>query len=202
MIVIGLTGSIGMGKSTVAKMISAEYGAPIHDADAVVRELLGPKGAAVPIIRQTFPESYDKKAQQIDRAKLAAAVFGDDEKRKTLEGILHPMVRAAQQDFLRKNIRRKYVVLDIPLLFETGGEVNCDYTICVTAPPHIQKQRALARGMTAEDFARRVAAQMPDVEKRHRADFVVQTGLSFSDTLKQIKKIMRQIGGPKTAIQE
>lgn len=202
MIVIGVTGSIGMGKSTVAKMISSEYCAPIHDADVVVRTLLGPKGAAVPIVRRTFPGSYDKKTQQIDRAKLAASVFDDDEKRETLEGILHPMVREAQQDFLRKNARRKFVVLDIPLLFETGGEINCDYTICVTAPPHIQKHRAMERGMSIEDFERRVTAQMPDVEKQRRADFVVKTGLSFSDTLKQLKKIMGQIGGTKKAAQE
>ena len=175
-------------------MLSSEYGAPIYDADAVVRNLIGPKGAAVPLVAQTFPESFNKKAKEIDRVKLANSVFGNDEKRKELEGILHPMVRQAQQKFLQQNARRKYVVLDIPLLFETGGEINCDYTICVTVPKPIQQQRALARGMSLEAFQSRVAAQMPDAEKQRRADFVVKTGISFSDTLKQLNKIMRKIG--------
>lgn len=195
MIVIGITGSIGMGKSTVAEMIADEYNAPVHNADDVVRALLAPSGAAVPYVAQTFPDSFDRKTKRIDRAKLAEIIFDDPEKKKALEDILHPMVRDVQKQFLQQNARRKFVVLDIPLLFETGGEVNCDYTICVTAPYHIQRQRVLARGMEEEEFIRRLSAQMPDEIKRQRADFVVNTGISFADTLKQIKKIMRKIKG-------
>lgn len=195
MIVIGVTGSIGMGKSTVAKMLADEYNAPVHDADAVVRELLGPMGLAVAAVGGTFPESFDRKKKQIDRAKLAEIIFDDQEKREALEGILHPMVRDVQKQFLQQNARRKFAVLDIPLLFETGGEVNCDYTICVTAPYHIQMQRVMARGMSEEEFLRRLSGQMPDEIKRQRADFVVNTGISFADTLKQLKKIMRKIKG-------
>ena len=195
MIVIGITGSIGMGKSTVAEMIADEYNAPVHNADDVVRALLAPSGAAVADVAQTFPDSYDRKTKRIDRAKLAEIVFDDPEKKQALEDILHPMVRDVQKQFLQQNARRKFVVLDIPLLFETGGEVNCDYTICVTAPYHIQRQRVLARGMAEEEFIRRLSAQMPDEIKRQRADFVVNTGISFADTLKQIKKIMCKIKG-------
>ncbi len=194
MIVIGITGSIGMGKSTVAKMLSSEYGAPIHDADAVVRNLIGPKGAAVSAVAKTFPESFNKKAKEIDRVKLANSVFGNDQKRKALEGILHPMVRDAQKKFLKENAQKKLVALDIPLLFETGGEKNCDYTICVSAPEDIQQKRVLARGMSLKAFKSRVAAQMSDAEKQRRADFVVKTEVSIADTLEQLKEVMRKIG--------
>lgn len=202
MIIIGVTGSIGTGKSTVARMLSDEYGAPVHDADAVVRALLGPHGGAVGLVAQTFPDVLDKKAKQINRGKLGKIVFEDPEKREALEAILHPMVRQAQQKFLRQHIRRKYVVLDIPLLFETGGDVNCDYTICVSVSHAIQRRRVLSRGMDEDAFERRLATQMPDVEKRRRADFVVETGLSFSDTLKQLKKIIRKIGSNAAAVTE
>jgi dephospho-CoA kinase len=194
MIVIGVTGSIGMGKSTTAKMLSTEYGAPLYDADTVVADLIGPKGAAVQKVADIFPDSYNPKTEQIDRSVLAKIVFADAEKRRALENILHPMVRAAQKKFLEQNVRSQYVVLDIPLLFETDGDKNCDYTICVSAPAHIQKQRVLARGMSLEAFEARLSSQMPDVEKQRRADFVIQTGISFSDTLKQLKKIMRKVG--------
>ena len=194
MIVIGVTGSIGMGKSTTAKMLSTEYGAPLYDADIVVADLIGPKGAAVQKVADIFPDSYNPKTEQIDRSALAKIVFADEEKRRALENILHPMVRTAQKKFLEQNVRSQYVVLDIPLLFETDGDKNCDYTICVSAPAHIQKQRVLARGMSLEAFEARLSSQMPDVEKQRRADFVIQTGISFSDTLKQLKKIMLKIG--------
>lgn len=198
-IVLGVTGSIGMGKSTVAKVIAREYGAPLHDADAVVRKLLTQDGPAKALIAQTFPESYNRKTKQIDRAKLGAIVFEDAEKKQALEDILHPLVRQAQQEMLQQNMRAKYAILDIPLLFETGGDLNCDYTICVSAPFHIQRQRVLARGMSEQDFQARRATQMADVEKQALADFVIQTGLSHYDTLKQIRNMMRKIGGPDSS---
>lgn len=199
MIVLGLTGSIGMGKSTAAKML-ADMGVPVHDSDAAVHELLAKGGAAVAPVAARFPDAFNHKAQAIDRQRLGAAVFGDDGKRRDLEGILHPLVRTAQDEFIRVQGRmgRDMVVLDIPLLFETGAEARVDATIVVTAPAAVQRQRVLARGMSAEQFTRRLQSQMPDSEKRRRADFVVQTGNGMAHTRRELAAIVKTMRANKT----
>lgn len=190
MIVLGLTGSIGMGKSTAARMLAA-MGAPVCDSDAVVHTLLGKGGAAVPAIDAAFPGVVRDGA--VDRRALGAAVFGNPDALKRLEVILHPKVQEAQRIFLRKAAQRrvKVAVLDIPLLFETGGERRVDRTIVVTAPFLVQKARVLARpGMTPEKFAGILARQMPDAEKRRRADFVVNTGDGRRSTRRALREII------------
>ena len=190
MIVLGLTGSIGMGKSTAARMLAA-MGAPVCDSDAVVHRLLGKGGAAVPAIDGAFPGVVRDGA--VDRRALGAAVFGNPDALKRLEAILHPKVQEAQRIFLRKAAQRrvKVAVLDIPLLFETGGERRVDRTIVVTAPFLVQKARVLARpGMTPEKFAGILARQMPDAEKRRRADFVVNTGDGRRSTRRALREII------------
>lgn len=195
MIVIGITGSIGMGKSTAATMLR-EMGVPVHDADAAVHELLGADGAGVAPVAQIFPEALAVDAggrQYIDRAILGRTVFGDRQKKKQLEEILHPMVRSMSDSF-KDDMRKKgtpMVALDIPLLFETGGEARVDVTICVSALSTTQRQRVLARpGMTADKFDRIVAGQLPDSEKRKKADYVVETDNGLDDTKKQLQKII------------
>lgn len=194
MIVIGLTGSIGMGKSTAAEMLS-RMGLPVHDSDAEVHRLLGRDGAAVPMVGAMFPETHDKVWRKIDRAKLGAIVFKDPQALADLESVLHPMVRAAQSRFLRAARRRgaKAAVLDVPLLFETGSDLFCDFTICVSAPYFLQRQRVLARGLPEEEFHRRLTSQMSDHEKRLRADFTVQTGLGMAYSRRALQKIVREI---------
>ncbi len=190
MIVLGLTGSIGMGKSTAARMLAA-MGAPVCDSDAVVHTLLGKGGAAVPAIDAAFPGVVHDGA--VDRRALGAAVFGNPDALKRLEAILHPKVQEAQRIFLRKAAQRrvKVAVLDIPLLFETGGERRVDRTIVVTAPFLVQKARVLARpGMTPEKFAGILARQTPDAEKRRRADFVVNTGDGRRSTRRALWEII------------
>ena len=174
--ILGLTGSIGMGKSTAARMLK-RMGVPVCDSDAIVHRLLGKGGAAVAAIDSAFPGVVVNGA--VDRRALGAAVFGNAPALKTLESILHPRVHAAQRAFLQQAARRRVriVCLDIPLLFETGGERRVDRTIVVTAPFAVQKARVLARpGMTPEKFAGILTRQMPDAEKRRRADFIVNTG--------------------------
>ena len=193
MIVLGLTGSIGMGKSTAARMLK-RMGAPVCDSDAVVHQLLGRHGAAVPAIDAAFPGVVRDGA--VDRRALGAAVFGNPQALKRLEGILHPAVQAAQRAFLRQAARRgvKVAVLDIPLLFETGGERRVDRTVVVTAPFMIQRSRVLARpGMTPEKFAAILARQMPDAEKRRRADYVVNTGDGRLRTRNALRRIMSDV---------
>lgn len=190
MIVLGLTGSIGMGKSTVAAMLR-DAGVPVFDADAEVYRLQGPKGAALAAIEAAFPGTTGPKG--VDRAKLGAAVFGDAKARKQLEAIVHPMVRRAQQDFLAaaRAARKPLVALDIPLLFEGGGHAHVDATIVVSAPAHTQRRRVLARpGMTHEKFAAILATQMRDREKRRRADFIVDTGNSLRETRAEIRHLV------------
>lgn len=192
MIIIGLTGSIGMGKSTAAAMF-AEMSVPVIDSDEIVHDLLGPNGTAVQEVAALFPDSYDRKNGAIDRQKLGGIVFSAPEKREELEAIIHPLVQQAQQKFIRDQARlgQKIVVIDIPLLFETGAETWLDYTICVTAPALVQRQRVLARdNMTEEKFERILDSQMPDVEKRKRADFVVQSGNGMAETRKELGKII------------
>ncbi len=174
MIVLGLTGSIGMGKSTTAKLF-AEAGVPVHDADAVVHRLYA--GPLVPAIEARFPGTTSGGA--VDRAALGAAVLGDEAALRDLEAIVHPMVRAEEADFLdaARTAGEPVVLLDIPLLYETGREGAVDAVVVVSAPAEIQRGRVLARpGMTDEKFAAILARQLPDEEKRRRADFVVESG--------------------------
>ena len=167
MIIIGLTGSIGMGKSTVAAMFR-RLGVPVFDADAQVHKLQARGGAALPLIEAAFPGTTSD--QGLDRAKLGAAVFGNKEALKTLERIIHPLVGQAQLAFRRRNRRKPMVVLDIPLLFEGSGWKGCDLTVVVSAPYEVQRERVLARpGMTPEKFDAIIKTQLPDAEKRARA---------------------------------
>jgi dephospho-CoA kinase len=189
--VIGLTGSIGMGKSTAVAMLR-RMRIPVHDADAAVHALIGPGGAAVAEVARAFRGVVRNGV--VDRKSLGERVFKDPAARAKLEAILHPRVREATRAFVKRHrrARRDLVVLDIPLLFETGGERLCDAVIVVSAPRTIQEQRVLRRaGMTRERFRGILAAQLCDAEKRRRADFVVKTGLSKGRTLRQLSAIVR-----------
>jgi dephospho-CoA kinase len=190
MIIIGLTGSIGMGKSTVAAMF-AEEGAPSFDSDAAVHALYAPGGAAVAPVETAFPGVVKDGA--VDRVALSARVVGDAEAIKRLEAIVHPFVRRAQAEFLQTNrdAGARYVVLDIPLLFESDGVNLVDKVVVVSAPADVQRARVLARpGMTEEKFEAIVARQMPDAEKRARADFVIDTSGSLADTRAQVRAVL------------
>ncbi len=190
MFVLGLTGSIGMGKTTAAKMLR-RMGLPLHDADREVHRLLAKGGAAVAAVEAAFPGVVVDGA--VDRQRLGAQVFEDRAALKRLEGILHPAVRRATRTFLGRQARagRSLVVLDIPLLFEAGGAALCDAVVVVTAPPFVQRTRVMGRrGMTAARFHTILAKQMPDREKRRRADFIVKTGLSKAATLRQLRAIV------------
>lgn len=191
MIILGLTGSIGMGKSAIAGNFR-RLGIPIHDADETVHDLLKPNGEAFPPIKEMFPEAVKKGV--IDRDIIAARVFGDEDSLDRIEQILHPLVRAQERKFLGWCARqgKHQVVLDIPLLFETGGENRCDGVITVSAPAFVQEPRVLRRpGMTRKRMASILARQMPDAEKRRRSDFVVLTGLGRDFGLLQIRNIVR-----------
>jgi len=193
--VLGLTGSIGMGKSTAAAMLR-RLGLPVHDADATVHRLLGPKGAAVADVAAVFPDAVVDG--RIDRKRLGAAVFQDAAALGLLEAILHPKAREEALDFLEREARRgsPLVVLDIPLLFETGGEALCDDVLVVTAPAFVQEGRVLSRhGMTQEKLQGIRARQLPEEEKLRRADFIVQTGLDKGFTFRQLARIVRQLRG-------
>lgn len=194
--VLGLTGSIGMGKSSAARMLR-RLGLPLHDSDATVHRLLGRGGAAVAAVEAAFPGVVAEGA--VDRRRLGARVFGDPAALRRLEAILHPLVRAEARAFLARwrRARRPLVVLDIPLLYETGGEVLCDAVALVTAPAFLQAQRVLRRpGMTRARFASILAQQMPDREKRRRADFLVLTGRGKGDTFRQLRRIVRVLRRP------
>jgi dephospho-CoA kinase len=191
MIVLGLTGSAAMGKSATAKMF-ADEGVPVFDADAVVHELYN--GSAVAPVEAAFPGvAIDGR---IDRERLAARVFNDPEALKKLESIVHPLVQAAQNKF-RADAEKSgalIAVLDIPLLFETGGDARVDATVVVTAPADIQNSRLLERpGMTAEKIEGMLARQMPDSEKRSRADFVIDTSRGFDAARAEVRSILQQI---------
>ena len=191
MLVIGLTGSIGMGKSTAAAMLR-RLGLPVHDADAAVHRLMAPGGPAVEAVADAFPGVA--RGGGIDRGLLGAAVFGDGPALKRLEAILHPLVRNEARAFLAKQarLRRALAVLDMPLLYETGGEQLCDVVIVVSAPAFIQRARVLRRaGMTEAKMRAVMERQLPDAQKRRRADFVVQTGLNKAHTLHQLAAIVR-----------
>jgi len=189
-IVIGLTGSIGMGKSTVAAMF-AEEGAPSFDSDAAVHALYAPGGAAVAPVEAAFPGVT--RDGGIDRTALSARVVGNAEAIKQLEAIVHPLVRQAQADFLQSNrdAGTEVVVLDIPLLFESGKTELFDKIVVVSAPAEVQRTRVLSRpGMTEEKFEALLARQTPDAEKRARADFVIDTSGSFDNTRAQVRAVL------------
>ncbi len=191
MLVLGLTGSIGMGKSATAKML-AEAGVPVHDADAVVHRLY--EGEATPAIEAAFPGTTANG--KVDRGRLGQRVFGDPAAIARLEQIVHPLVAQARDKFLSEAERSgaPVAVLDIPLLFETKGDVRCDAVVVVSAPPDVQRKRALERpGMTEQKLETILAKQMPDAEKRRRADFVVDTSLGFDQARDQVRDILRAV---------
>ncbi len=191
MIVIGLTGSIGMGKSTVAERFR-QLGIPVCDADAVVHELY--EGAAVAPIEAAFPGTTS--GGKVDRVKLGQAVLKNPHGLKRLEAIVHPMVQEAEREFLRKAAEQgaQMAVLEVPLLFETGGDARVDVTIVVSAPPEVQRERVLARpGMTPSKLEAILARQMPDSEKRRRADFVVDTGVTIEESHAQVDAIVERL---------
>ncbi|WP_027059273.1 dephospho-CoA kinase [Mesorhizobium loti] len=191
MIVLGLTGSIGMGKSTTAKMF-AEAGVPVHDSDETVHRLYA--GKAAPLVEAAFPGTTANGV--VDRAKLGARVLGDTAALKALEAIIHPLVRADADAFLarHRNAVESMAVLDIPLLFETGGRGRVDKVVVVTAPAEVQHQRVLARpGMTEEKLAAILAKQVPDEEKRRLADFVIDTGQGLDAARAQVDAIIAEL---------
>ncbi len=193
MFVLGLTGSIGMGKSTAANMFRA-LGVPVHDADATVHRLLEEDRYVRRAIADRFPGTVSEGV--VDRQALGAAVFSDPQARRDLEAILHPRVRQATEGFLRRHrvMGTPLVVLDIPLLFETDGADRVDGVVVVSAPAALQRRRVLARpGMSEEKFAGILASQIPDREKRRRADFVVETGIGKAYTFARLKQIVTEI---------
>jgi dephospho-CoA kinase len=191
--ILGLTGSIGMGKSATAAMFRA-LGVPVHDADAIVHALY--KGAAAPLIAKAFPGTVADGV--VDRPALSKEVIGSPERIKELEDIIHPRVRAERDRFLAQATaaRAPIAVLDIPLLFETGGERDCDAVLVVTAKPDVQRERVLARpGMTPEKFEAILAKQMPDAKKREKAHFLVDTGRGLAAAERQVRGILRALAG-------
>jgi dephospho-CoA kinase len=194
MFILGLTGSIGMGKSATAKMF-AEEGVPVHDADAVVHRLY--EGEAVPLIEAAFPGTTGNG--KVDREKLSKRVLGDADAIKRLEQIVHPLVAAARDKFLGQAecSGAPVAVLDIPLLYETKGEGRCDAVVVVSAPAAVQRERTLARpGMTEQKLETILAKQMPDAEKRRRADFVVDTSRGFDHARDQVRDILKVVTAP------
>ncbi|ODP35960.1 dephospho-CoA kinase [Sphingomonas turrisvirgatae] len=195
MITLGLTGSIGMGKSTVAAMFAQE-GVPVFDADAAVHDLQGPGGRLVAAIEAAFPDTTTDHG--VDRTALGEAVFGDPQAFKRLEGIVHPAVAQERNAFLEANRDRPLVVLDVPLLFEAGGWRQVDKIAVVSAPAAVQRARVLARpGMTVERFEAILARQMPDAEKREKADFVIPTGGSIDATRAAVRDVIACLGAPE-----
>src|SRR5512135_3029856 len=191
MFILGLTGSLGMGKSATAKMF-AEQGVPVHDADAAVHQLY--ESEATPLIEAAFPGTT--AGGRVNRDKLAQRVLGDTDAIKKLEAIVHPLVRNAEERFLTEAERKgaTVAVLDIPLLFETGGDKRCDAVVVVSAPPDVQRARAFERpGMTEQKFAAVLAKQMPDADKRAMADFVVDTSKGFDAARAQVRDILARV---------
>src|SRR3954466_12712837 len=194
MIRLGLTGSIGMGKSTVAAMFAQE-GVPVFDADAAVHRLQGPAGALVAAIEALFPGTTG--AQGADRPGPAERVLGAPELLRKLEALVHPAVARERQAFLEAQAEAPVVLLDIPLLFEAGGASEVDKIAVVSAPPEVQRARVLARpGMSEEKFERILARQMPDAEKRARADFVIPTGGPVEETRQAVRPILACLAPP------
>jgi dephospho-CoA kinase len=194
MITLALTGSIGMGKSTVAAMF-AEAGIPVFDADAVVRRLQGPGGRLVPLIEERFPNTTRDGA--VDRDALSAAVLGDRDQLAALEALVHPAVHHERTRFIVEHGDAPALLFDIPLLFETGGDAAFDKVIVVSASPELQRERVLARpGMTVGKFEHILGRQVPDAEKRERADFVVDTSGTLDQTRAQVINILTCLGLP------
>ncbi|MBL8656407.1 MAG: dephospho-CoA kinase [Altererythrobacter sp.] len=190
-LILGLTGSIGMGKSTVAA-IFAEAGVPVFDADAEVRALQGPDGALLPAIEAAFPGSTGPAG--VLREVLGARVFGDQAALARLEAIVHPAVARRREAFLAAHAAAPLVVFDIPLLFEKGGSAAVDEVLVVSAPPEVQRARVLARaGMTGKKFTRILALQMPDAEKRARADHVIDTGGPLAETERAVRALIARL---------
>jgi dephospho-CoA kinase len=188
MIILGLTGSIGMGKSTVARMF-AEEGVPVFDADSAVHRLQGPEGALVERIEAHFPGTTGPAG--VDRGALAERVLGEADALRKLEALIHPAVAHEREAFLADNAAMPLVVLDIPLLFEAGGSAQVDRIAVVSAPAEVQRERVLARpGMTAEKFERILERQLPDSDKRARADFVIPTGGTLEGTRRAVRRIL------------
>ncbi|MCL6683835.1 dephospho-CoA kinase [Sphingomonas alba] len=192
MIKIALTGSIGMGKSTVAAMF-AEAGIPVFDADAEVRRMQGPGGSLVGPIGQRFPDSVVDGG--VDRERLSALVLADRDELAALECIVHPAVAQAREDFIEANRHAPALLFEIPLLYETHGERAFDKVVVVSAPAEVQRERVMQRdGMTAAKLEGLLARQLPDEQKRERADFVVDTGVSHEETRNQVRTILACLG--------
>ena len=190
MLVIGLTGSIGMGKSTVAGLLR-RMGYPMYSADAAVHNTLKKGGKAVAPVARLFPETL--KRGGIDRKLLGRAVFGQAKELRQLEQIIHPLLRRRERAFLQqaRKAKARAAILEIPLLFETGAEKRCDITFCVTAPRAIQKARVLARpGMSEEKLRAILKRQMPNAEKCRKADYIIPTGKGLEITRKRLQKLM------------
>ncbi len=188
MLIIGLTGSIAMGKSTVAKML-LDNGIPMISADQIVHDLY--EDEAVPILEKAFPGSTENN--QVNREKLLSLLLKEDDGFKKLETLIHPLVRQKEWEFIKENKEKSsdLVAIEIPLLFETGAEKLMDVVLLASAPAEVQKQRVMARpGMTTEKFKTLLAKQMPDAEKRKKADFIVDTSCSLSETEDQLKEII------------
>lgn len=190
--ILGLTGSIGMGKSTVAQMFR-DLGVPVFDADATVHALQGPNGALLPAIEAAFPRTTGPAG--VDRPTLRDRIFHDPAARRRLEQIVHPAVAVERQRFLSAHADAPLVVLDVPLLFETGGESRCDSVAVVSADPAVQRARVLARpGMTESAFAAILATQLPDAEKRARAQHVIHTDTTLAATRAQVAALVACMG--------
>ncbi|MBH5321415.1 dephospho-CoA kinase [Aurantiacibacter sediminis] len=189
--ILGLTGSIAMGKSTVAQMLR-DCGVPVFDADHEVRAMQGPGGELLPAIEQEFPGTTGPDG--VNRPLLGAQVFGNPERLAALEAIVHPAVAKRREAFARDHHDADLIVFDIPLLFEKGSEGRLDAVAVVSAPAEMQRQRVLAReNMTEEKFAAILAAQMPDAEKRARADFIVETGVPLDETRAQVEALVDKL---------
>lgn len=191
--IIGLTGSIGMGKSTTAQMF-ADLGCPVFDADAEVHKMYSKGGRAVPLIKAVFPDAI--KDEAVDRKRLGDHMRADPLNLKTLESFIHPWVGEVRAAFLKKarEEKAKAVIFDIPLLFETGGDKKVDATIVVTAPLAVQRERVMSRlGMTAALFEMILSKQMPDAEKRKRADYIISTDEGLEQARKSVKSVLDKI---------
>ena len=197
MIVLGLTGSIGMGKSTTAALFR-EAGVPVQDADQVVAELYDVGGAAVGPVGETFADAVKDGA--VDRVALSAWALNDPEALRRLEAIVHPLVRAERERFLEAARNADVVVFDVPLLLETGVDRDVDAVVVVSAPEAVQRERVLGRpGMTETKFAQILARQMPDAEKRGRADFIIDTSRGVEAAREQVRAVLDQVRSPQFA---